>query len=144
MRAFLAAAAIIVAVGFFSPAGAAHRNHHHHTHRVSGMHRHVYASHHAGGIDYRPTAWCGWYLRQILHVSDRAFNRALAWMHWGHSSDPQIGAVAIWSHGGGHGHVALIRGSPDVRGRWLIEDGNDGPQRIHRRSLAGAIAFRAP
>ncbi len=96
------------------------------------------------GADSRPAAWCGWYLRRILHVADRTFNRALAWLRWGRPSGPRVGAVAVWSHGGGRGHVALIRGAPDARGRWLIEDGNDGPARVHRRSLAGAIAFRTP
>lgn len=88
--------------------------------------------------------WCGCWLRHVFGLSDKAFNRALAWLHFGHPSGPQIGAVVVWSRGGGNGHVAIIRGGPDAAGRWLVESGNDGHGvRTRYRSLAGAIAFRA-
>jgi hypothetical protein len=91
------------------------------------------------GRDAKPVgAWCGWYMRRLLGVADRAFNLAANWAHWGRPSAPRAGAVVVWPH-----HVGIIRGGPDASGRWLIESGNDGNTvRTRRRSLAGAIAFR--
>jgi hypothetical protein len=94
---------------------------------------------HYVGTDDRPAgAWCGWYMRHLLGVADRALNLAANWAHWGHPSAPRAGAVVVWPH-----HVGIIRGGPDASGRWLVESGNDGNAvRTRRRSLAGAIAFR--
>jgi len=97
----------------------------------------------AGGNDGRPAqcygiAWCGCYLRSVLGIADAAFNLAIHWLHYGHAvSGPQVGAIAVGPH-----HVARIIGAPDRSGMWLIQDGNDGPVRVHRRSLAWAHWFR--
>ena len=87
----------------------------------------------------RPRAWCGWYMRQIEHVADPAFNRAAQWMHYGRrASGPGPGVIVVWPH-----HVGVIRGGPDAAGRWLIESGNDGGAVRRRfRSLAGVLALR--
>jgi hypothetical protein len=87
----------------------------------------------------RPRAWCGWYMRQIEHVADPAFNRAMEWAHYGHrAAVPAPGVIVVWPH-----HVGVIRGGPDAAGDWLIESGNDGGTvRTRFRSLAGAIALR--
>jgi hypothetical protein len=88
----------------------------------------------------RPRAWCGWYMRQIEHVADPAFNRAVEWTHYGHrAAMPAPGVIVVWPH-----HVGVIRGGPDTAGAWLIESGNDGGTVRRRfRSLARAIALRA-
>ena len=87
----------------------------------------------------RPRAWCGWYMRQIEHVADPAFNRAVEWTHYGRRVDaPAPGVIVVWPH-----HVGVIRGGPDAAGHWLIESGNDGGTvRTRFRSLAGVIALR--
>jgi hypothetical protein len=88
----------------------------------------------------RPRAWCGWYMRQVEHVADPAFNRAAEWAHYGHrAAAPAPGVIVVWPH-----HVGVIRGGPDAAGDWLIESGNDGGTvRTRFRSLAGAIALRS-
>jgi hypothetical protein len=91
------------------------------------------------GHDPRPRAWCGWFMRHLLGVTDRSLNLARNWSHWGHASGgPQVGAVVVWPH-----HVGRIVGTRDSRGRWLVQSGNDGHAvKIRYRSVAGAIAFR--
>jgi hypothetical protein len=85
-------------------------------------------------------AWCGCYLRHLLGVADKAYNLAITWARWGtDAGGPRVGAVAVSGR-----HVALIVGPPDERGLWLINDGNDGPVRIHRMSIAWARYFRVP
>jgi uncharacterized protein (TIGR02594 family) len=93
------------------------------------------------GADVRPSRWCGWFMRQVFRVADRAYNRAAEWANWGHSAQgPRVGAVVVWRH-----HVGLIEGGPDKRGRWLVESGNDGHAvRTRYLSIANAIAFRMP
>lgn len=141
----------------FATAASAHhyRHHeHHYRHRVHYSHSGEYLDescrisrcgfeHHAS--DPRPSQWCSWWLRQTLGVPLGVINNlALSWLHWGHPSRPEIGAVVIWSRGHGHGHVGIIRGGPDSRGRWLIESGNDGHAvRTRYRSIAGAVGIRA-
>lgn len=99
--------------------------------------------HYRGGNDGRPAdcygiAWCGCYLRHILGIGNTAFNLAIHWLNYGHPVvGPRVGAVAVGPH-----HVARVIGTPDASGRWLIQDGNDGPVRVHRRSLAWAHWFR--
>lgn len=87
----------------------------------------------------RPRAWCGWYMRQIEHVADPAFNRAAQWAYYGRRAfAPAPGVIVVWPH-----HVGVIRGGPDAAGDWLVESGNDGGSvRIRFRSLAGAVALR--
>jgi hypothetical protein len=88
--------------------------------------------------DPRPGAWCGWYMRHLKGVADRAFNLAVEWVHWGHPvPGPRVGAVVVWRH-----HVGEIVGYAGA-GRWLVHSGNDGHRvRTRARSVADAIAFR--
>lgn len=93
----------------------------------------------AAESDPRPSRWCGWWLRQELHVADKRFNVAAQWRNYGTRADgPAIGVVIVWNH-----HVGVITdGSP---GHWIVKSGNDGGRvRERERSVAGAIAFRWP
>ena len=85
----------------------------------------------------RPRAWCGWFMRQVEHVVDPAYNLARNWAHWGRpAGGPTIGAIVVWPH-----HVGKIVGQE--QGKWVVLSGNDGHRvRTRPRSLAGAIAFR--
>jgi len=166
MRKFLLAATAAVALGLAMSPASAHPYHHH-----SGYHyaqkaprwgwgrqgwgfrpwgySHYPRSHYrtqrrsyAGGDAGRPgdcygIAWCGCYLRHILGIADTSFNLAIHWLSYGHAvAGPQPGAIAVGPH-----HVAkLIK--PVGGGKWLIQDGNDGPVRIHERSIAWAHWFR--
>ena len=131
--AALCAASLTIA----SPA-LAHPRHAHHPYR-----HFTYHAFHARGGDDRPAdcygiAWCGCYLRHLLGIADTTFNLAIHWLTYGHAaSGPQVGAIAVGPH-----HVAKIIGAPDSSGKWLIQDGNDGSERTHRRSLAWAHWFR--
>jgi hypothetical protein len=89
---------------------------------------------HIGG---RPSAWCGWEMRQLVSGDPGpAFNLARNWAHWGQAGPPGVGAVVVWSH-----HVGKIVGQEG--GEWIIESGNDGNRvRTRPRSIAGAIAIR--
>jgi hypothetical protein len=85
----------------------------------------------------RPSAWCGWEMRQLVSGDPGpAFNLARNWAHWGQSGPAGVGAVVVWSH-----HVGKIVGQEG--GAWIIESGNDG-HRVRTRplSIAGAIAIR--
>jgi hypothetical protein len=89
---------------------------------------------HIGG---RPSAWCGWEMRQLVSGDPGpAFNLARNWAHWGQAGPAGVGAVVVWSH-----HVGKIVGHEG--GEWIIESGNDGNRvRTRPRSIAGAIAIR--
>jgi hypothetical protein len=89
---------------------------------------------HIGG---RPSAWCGWEMRQLVSGDPGpAFNLARNWAHWGQAGPAGVGAVVVWSH-----HVGKIVGQED--GKWIIESGNDGHQvRTRPLSIGGAIAIR--
>lgn len=91
----------------------------------------------AHAFDGRPSgAWCGWYMRHRLGVSDRRYNLARNWARYGHATHPHVGAVVVWWH-----HVGIITGGRP--GHWVITSGNDGNAvRSRERSVAGAIAFR--
>lgn len=129
---------------FASPAFAkSHHYHYHHRHYATHRYHHHYRYRHQDEIkvarvyhDGRPSAWCGWFMRQLEHVADRAFNLAANWAHYGHAVSPQVGAIVVWPH-----HVGkIVGGSP---GHWAVLSGNDGHRvRTRVRSLAGAIAFR--
>ena len=85
----------------------------------------------------RPSAWCGWEMRQLVSGDPGpAFNLARNWAHWGQAGPAGVGAVVVWSH-----HVGKIVGQEG--GAWIIESGNDGNRvRTRPRSIAGAIAIR--
>lgn len=99
--------------------------HHHSVQRVTG--------------DPRPRAWCGWWMRQHLGVSDRSGNLARWWARFGSNAHgPAIGALVVWRH-----HVGIITGRSSSG--WIVKSGNDGHAvRERERSLRGAIAFRWP
>jgi hypothetical protein len=89
---------------------------------------------HLGG---RPSAWCGWQMRQLVGGDPGSeFNLARNWAHWGHAGPVGVGAVVVWPH-----HVGKIVG--EEAGEWVVESGNDGHRlRTRPRSLAGVIAVR--
>ena len=124
-------AALVCALSLAAPRDAsAHGRHHHRHHR-----------HHAAAVvgDVRPHAWCGWFMRHLESVSDRAYNLARNWTRWGApAGGPRVGAIVVWPH-----HVGKIVGDQDQRGRWLVLSGNDGHAvRTRYRSVSGAIGFR--
>jgi hypothetical protein len=83
-------------------------------------------------------AWCGWYLRNRLGISDPRLNLARNWaQYYGRPhAGPCVGCVAVWRH-----HVGVITGF-DGR-NWIVHSGNDGGAvRTRARSLAGAV-FRS-
>jgi hypothetical protein len=90
-----------------------------------------------GGLGGRPSAWCGWEMRQLVSGDPGPeYNLARNWSHWGHSGPVGVGAVVVWPH-----HVGKIVGQQD--GNWVVESGNDGHAlRTRPRSIAGAIAIR--
>jgi len=114
------------------------RNAHHHTMSIFSTIQDGQKNRHAG--DYRPRAWCGWWLRQQLGVADRRFNLAREWTRYGRpAGGPHVGAIVVWRH-----HVGRIVG-PCNGAVCLIQSGNDGHAvRTRERSVAGAIAFRVP
>src|SRR5258705_5618957 len=66
-------------------------------HRVAHARRHHRGVGAGQGHDVRPTAWCGWYMRQILGVADRGYNLARKWASWGRAAAPAPGVVVVWS-----------------------------------------------
>jgi len=129
---------------------SAARRHHHHTYRREVMPSDTFrpgthvawprSTRTSAGADYRPHAWCGWWLRQQLGIADRNLNRAIMWARWGRpAGGPHVGAIVVWPH-----HVGRIVG-PCNGSVCLIESGNDGRAvRTRERSVAGAVAFRVP
>jgi hypothetical protein len=90
-----------------------------------------------GGFGPRPSAWCGWQMRQMVGGDPGAeYNLARNWAHWGHAGPAGVGAVVVWAH-----HVGKIVGQEN--GQWIIESGNDG-NRVRTRPLpiTRAIAIR--
>jgi hypothetical protein len=89
--------------------------------------------------DPRPEKWCGWQMRQWLHVADKRFNRAIEWRDYGSPADgPGIGVIVVWPR-----HVGRIVGGS--AGAWIVQSGNDGGRiRSRERSVRGALAFRWP
>ena len=89
--------------------------------------------------DPRPSAWCGWFMRQVKGVTDTAYNLARNWAHYGSSAGgPRVGAIVVWSH-----HVGEITSGECPAGEWMVHSGNDGHAvRTRCRSVRGAIAFR--
>ena len=98
----------------------------------------------AAGAEPRPLAWCGWYARFHLVVTDpgRAFNRACEWLRYGTPTFPRVGAIVVWCSKSHH-HVGKITGT-DANGNFIVKSGNDGHAVRERvRSVAGA-SFRWP
>lgn len=144
--------AVAMALAFVTtPAFARHhhsRHHHykHHHHRLVHHHHKHYRHRHIDASvtrfafnDPRPHAWCGWWMRHHLGVSDRSGNLARWWAGFGsNAGGPAVGAIVVWRH-----HVAIITGH-SAEG-WIMKSGNDGHAVRERvRSIRGAIAFRWP
>jgi hypothetical protein len=90
-----------------------------------------------GGFGPRPSAWCGWQMRQLVGGDPGPeYNLARNWAHWGHAGPAGVGAVVVWAH-----HVGKIVGQEN--GQWIVESGNDG-NRVRTRplSITRAIAIR--
>ncbi len=77
-------------------------------------------------------------MRQWRGVTDKAYNLARMWLHYGsRASGPCVGCIAIWHH-----HVGEIVAQSSTG--WIIRSGNDGHRiRVRERSLRGVIAFRS-
>lgn len=88
----------------------------------------------------RPHRWCGWYMRQLMGVSDPRFNLARNWARYGRPAyGPAPGVIVVW-----RGHVGKIVG-PCHGSMCMVHSGNDGRAvRTRLRSVARAIAFRWP
>jgi hypothetical protein len=88
--------------------------------------------------DNRPSAWCGWQMRQWFPgAGGSELNLARNWVNVGRAVSPQVGAIVVWSH-----HVGYITGKASDGG-WIVKSGNDGHMvRERERSVTGAIAFR--
>jgi hypothetical protein len=146
------------AVTVFAQTAQAHEHHHRYHHVARARHRgsameaegsftqqgfgyqsaqYGAATHLTGGAGPRPSAWCGWAMRQLVSGDPGpSYNLARNWAHWGRSGPAGVGAVVVWPH-----HVGKIVGQEN--GEWVIESGNDGHAlRSRARSIGGAIAIR--
>ncbi len=163
MKLMTISAAALAATFAFAPSAQAREHHRHHgLHRDVSRHwsrmahrsgyRHAFerggefaggfwngseSRTYRGGLGGRPSAWCGWEMRQLVGGDPGPqFNLARNWAHWGRAGAPGVGAVVVWPH-----HVGKIVGQED--GKWVIKSGNDGHAlRTRPRSIAGAIAIR--
>lgn len=100
-------------------------------------HKHIHHSRTGIHLDGRPSAWCGWQMRQWKGGGSE-YNLAANWAHRGTAALPGIDVVVVWPH-----HVGLITGYDRQRHQWIVKSGNDGHMVKDRpRSIAGAIAFR--
>lgn len=123
---------------------------HKHSHGITRSHHHVRYHHGHGHFhryeDGRPSAWCGWQMRQWFpgHETDRPglnLDMAHDWARVGASTDAHIGAVVVWPH-----HVGVITGFDSHSLQWIVKSGNSGRHHTvteHPRSLAVTIAIRS-
>jgi hypothetical protein len=91
----------------------------------------------AGG---RPSAWCGWEMRQLVGADPGpAYNLARNWAHWGHAAGgPAPGVIGVMAH-----HVFKVI-SVVGPGEVLAISGNDSHAvRTRVRSTGGVIAWRS-
>lgn len=135
-----------------STGAQAHKSHHHSVRSVhveqnrravhTGHYRHYAGhrfSHHIAYNDGRPSAWCGWWLRQNVGQDPGSeYNLARNWAHWGRpASGPAPGVIGVLPH-----HVfkvVQVLGSGTV----LAVSGNDSHAvRTRPRSTRGVIAWR--
>lgn len=109
-------------------------------HASTGGHLHHRVSHVIHNTDVRPSAWCGWQMRQ-WHPQRTNINLNLAknWAYVGTATIPRVGAIIVWRH-----HVGEITGYDAHKHQWVVKSGNDSHRvRERPRSIAGAIAFRS-
>lgn len=74
----------------------------------------------SSSAEARPAKWCGWYMRQVVGISDTRYNLARTWYKYGRTTSPRVGAVVVWPR-----HVGIIVGKTH-KGQWLVKSGNDG------------------
>lgn len=100
-------------------------------------HGHRHYAGHIGYSDGRPSAWCGWQMRQWKGGGPE-LNLARNWSHWGHAaSGPAPGIVGVMPH-----HVFMVIAVVGP-GKVLAISGNDGHAvRTRVRSTSGVIAWR--
>jgi hypothetical protein len=141
MRAFIAGLCLL---GLCAVPAEAKRYHRHpfQGHYVSSLshHRHHHGARYArrgsGSATGRPSAWCGWQMRQWFGGGPE-YNLAHNWARRGSpSGGPAVGIIVVWRH-----HVGVIvGGSP---GHWIVKSGNDGHMvRARERSVSGATFRR--
>jgi hypothetical protein len=119
-----------------SAASAASRGPHAHRHDPHIAHQHVSTRRSADG---RPSAWCGWEMRQLVGGNPGPeYNLARNWAHWGRAaSGPAPGVIGVMPH-----HVFKVV-QVLGHGTVLAISGNDGHAvRVRPRSTAGVIAWR--
>lgn len=64
--------------------------------------------------------WCGCWLRHEFGISDKRYNLAHWWIHFGHRiSKPIVGAVAVFKFR----HVGRVEGV-DANGNPIVKSGN--------------------
>jgi hypothetical protein len=133
--------AILLTMGIISPALAHPHKHYSRNGIVQGLG--VGLIHMMNSLD-RPRdcfgiPWCGCWMRHQYGVSDKAYNRAPEWAHFGHAAGgPGPGVIVVWSY-----HVGrIVGGGP---GHWLVESGNfNNRVAIAEIPLRGVIAYREP
>ncbi len=92
------------------------------------------------GLGGRPSAWCGWEMRQLVGGDPGPeYNLARNWAHWGHAAGgPAPGVVGVMAH-----HVFKVI-SVVGPGQVLAISGNDSHAvRTRVRSISGVIAWRS-
>jgi hypothetical protein len=131
---FLLASAVQITTGSSASAAFMGRHHLHHDHHIA----YQYVSAHRAA-DGRPSAWCGWEMRQLVGGgAGPEYNLARNWAHWGRpASGPAPGVIGVMPH-----HVFKVI-QVLGRGSVLAISGNDGHAvRVRPRSTAGVIAWR--
>lgn len=66
----------------------------------------------------RGIPWCACWLRHQLGLSDRKYNRAFAFLGYGHATDPHVGAIGVMKRS----HVGIVVGH--CSGGVLLKSGN--------------------
>jgi hypothetical protein len=131
---FLLAAAFQVITVSGASAASQGRHHLHQNPRIAHQ---TNSSH--GSTDGRPSAWCGWEMRQLVGGNPGPeYNLARNWAHWGRpASGPAPGVIGVMPH-----HVFKVV-QVLGHGTVLAISGNDGHAvRVRPRSTAGVIAWR--
>lgn len=129
MRAMLFACIALLAL---TSGADARPRHHHHRHHVSHD-RHAHS-----GYGPRPSAWCGYFMRQRTGIKDPALNLARNWARVGSpASGPAPGVIGVMAH-----HVFEVV-QVVAPGRVLAISGNDGHAvKTRVRSTSSVIAWR--
>lgn len=134
--AFVCLLALVLQSTTGGAASAASRGHHAHRHDLHVAHRYNSSRHYADG---RPSAWCGWEMRQLVGGNPGPeYNLARNWAHWGRAAGgPAPGVIGVMPH-----HVFKVV-QVLGHGTVLAISGNDGHAvRTRPRSTAGVIAWR--